>query len=72
MYGICQAPKQTFRYLSGLDRHHFDPDTASRFDADPYPESTKSLTNIGKSEHFLKLSFTAVPVCIVLYFSSAS
>ena len=38
MYGICQSPKQTFCFLSGLDRHHFDPDTTSRFDADPYPD----------------------------------
>jgi|LakMenEpi03Aug12_release.lakeMendotaPanAssembly.Ray.scaffolds.fasta_scaffold1237060_1 hypothetical protein len=56
MYGICQAPTQTFRYLSGLDQHHFDPDTTSRFDADPNPDPTDGFTNIGKSEKMLRLS----------------
>jgi hypothetical protein len=48
-----------------------DPDPTFHFDADPDPDPIPSFTHARKTDFFLLL-FTAVPVYIVLSFSSAS
>ncbi len=48
-----------------------DPDCHQN-EADPYADPTPSFTHAGKSEYFLLLLVTALPVYHVLSFSSVS
>jgi hypothetical protein len=72
-------PSTDWRQSSVVDQHRFaanldkDPEQTFHFDAVPDPKSEpKFFTHVGKSEKFLLLLFTTVPVHIVLYFSSGS
>ncbi len=62
-----------------MDKRHFDavhPDLTFHFDvdpdSDPDPGPIPSFTYVRKSEMFLGLLFTAVPVYFAFSFSSAS
>jgi hypothetical protein len=60
-----------------VNRHRFDadqdPDPSFHFDDDPDPDPTPNFTHVGKSGNiFLTFKITAVPVFIVLSFTSTS
>jgi hypothetical protein len=64
---------------SVVNRHSFDAaririryDQTFHFDADPGPVPAPRFTHVRKSEKIFRLLFTAVPIYIVLSFSSAS